>query len=323
VSVSIPAFLAATIPRTEGPSQKIRPGRTSAANAGGSGSLPATVVAHVPRETVTATRTPGASIPVASLPNLRDLRGWETTDGRTVRYGILYRATALDKLSPDDGRVLTDRLGLRTIYDLRTAGEVESAPDRVPNGVAFVNLDVLADDAESSQAGTGDLLADPVAFKKELGGGKNAATCAKEYREIVSLPSALDGYRRLYMDFPESENLAGLFHCTTGKDRTGWAAAALLLVPGVSEEDVFRDFMLANDQLLPQIKPVFDTFAAAGGDPDDLLPFPGVQRDYLETALDEMRKHFGTIEGYFDDGLGIDATAGDGLREALTTGRTP
>ena len=263
--------------------------------------------------------TPGASIALDSLPNLRDLGGWQTVDGRVVRYGMVYRATALDKLSDDDARVLTERLGLRTVYDLRTAGEVETSPDRVPDGVSFVNLDVLADDAESSQAGTGDLLADPVAFKEELGGGKNAATYAKGYREIVSLPSALEGYRRLYMDFLDPGSLAALFHCTTGKDRTGWAAAALFLLLGVPEEDVFREFMLTNDQLLPQIKPVFDKFAAAGGDPDDLLPFLGVQREYLETALDEMRKHFGAIESYFGDGLGIDADTQDRLREMFTT----
>jgi protein-tyrosine phosphatase len=268
---------------------------------------------------MTAKRTPGSPIPLESLPNLRDLGGWGTGDGRAVRYGMLFRSTALDKLSPDDGRVLGEDLSIRTIYDLRTVGEVAAGPDRVPDGARFVNLDVLSDDAESSQAGTGDLLADPVAFEKELGGGKNAATYAKGYREIVSLSSALDGYRRLYTDFLEPGSLAALFHCTTGKDRTGWAAAALLLFLGVSENDVFRDFMLTNDQLLPQIKPVFDTFAAAGGDPDDLLPFLGVQEDYLETALDEMRTQFGTIESYFGDGLGIDANAQDRLRETFTT----
>ncbi len=268
---------------------------------------------------MTTTNTPGASIPLDSLPNLRDLGGWRTKDGRTVRYGMLYRATALDNLSPDDARVLTDRLGLRTVYDLRTAGEVETAPDRVPDGVRFVNLDVLADDAESSQAGTGDLLADPVAFEKELGGGQNAATYAKGYEEIVSLPSALEGYRRLYMDFLAPESMAGLFHCTTGKDRTGWAAAALLLLLGVSEDDVFRDFMATNDQLLPQIQPVFDTFAAAGGDPDELLPFLGVERSYLETALTSMRNHYATIEAYFGEGLGIDAATQDRIRGTFTT----
>jgi len=267
---------------------------------------------------MTTTNAPGASIPLDSLPNLRDLGGWRTADGPAVQYGMVYRSTALDKLSDDDARVLTERLGLRTVYDLRTAGEVETAPDRVPDGVRFVNLDVLADDAESSQAGTGDLLADPVAFEKELGGGQNAATYAKGYEEIVTLPSALDGYRRLYLGFLETENLAALFHCTTGKDRTGWAAAALLLLLGVSEDDVYRDFMLTNDQLLPQIQPVFDRFAAAGGDPDVLLPFLGVQRSYLDTALESMRDQFGTIEGYFNEGLGFDADDQARFRDVFT-----
>ena len=51
---------------------------------------------------MTAKRTPGSPIPLESLPNLRDLGGWGTNDGRVVRYGMLFRSTALDKLSPDD-----------------------------------------------------------------------------------------------------------------------------------------------------------------------------------------------------------------------------
>ncbi len=262
---------------------------------------------------------PGAEIPLDSLPNLRDLGGWQTNDGRVIRYGNLFRSTALDKLSPEDAKVLDDQIGIRNVYDLRTAGEVASAPDRIPTGVRFMNLDVLADDATSAQANIGDLLGDPVAAEKELGGGKNAATYAKGYKGIVLLPSAVEGYGRLYRSFLEPDGLAALFHCTTGKDRTGWAAAALLLLLGVSEEDVFREFMLTNEQLLPRLQPVFDKFAAAGGDPDLLLPLLGVQRDYLETALREMRAHFGTIDAYFRDGLGIDDAAKNRLRELLTT----
>lgn len=267
---------------------------------------------------MSTTRTPGAAIPLDSLPNLRDLGGRPTSDGRTVRYGLLFRSTTLDKLSSRDADVLSGQLGIRTIYDLRTAGEVEAQPDRIPDGASFTNLDVLADDAASSQAHTADVLDDPVAVEKDLGGGKNAATYAKGFREIVSLPSALNGYNRLFMGFLEPKNLAALFHCTTGKDRTGWAAAAILLLLGVSEDDVFNDFMATNDQLLPQIQPVFDRFADAGGNPELLVPFLGVQRNYLQTALDEMTKQYGTIEGYFAEGLGIGAATQSRLRSALT-----
>jgi protein-tyrosine phosphatase len=107
-------------------------------------------------------------------------------------------------------------------------------------------------------------------------------------------------------------------HCTTGKDRTGWATAALLLLLGVSEEDVFDDYLLTNELLLPSFAGVFEKFTDAGGDPSLLEPVLGVRRQYLEVSLATMRTSFGTIEGYFSDGLGLDAERQALLRERMT-----
>jgi protein-tyrosine phosphatase len=134
---------------------------------------------------------------------------------------------------------------------------------------------------------------------------------------MVSLPSALTAYRQYFTDIAKEAHRPALFHCTTGKDRTGWAAAATLLILGVSEEDVRYDFQLTNRDLVPALQPVFDRFAALGGDPDLLRPVIGVEAQYLEAALDEARTRFGSIEGYFSDGLGIDADGQAALRRAL------
>jgi len=133
----------------------------------------------------------------------------------------------------------------------------------------------------------------------------------------VRLPSAREGYREMFTDLADPAFLPASFHCTTGKDRTGWGAAALLLLLGVSEDDVMTDYLLTNDQLLPALKPVLDAFEAAGGDPDLLIPVLGVRREYLETALDEMRTTYGDIETYFIEGLGIDAETIARLRSRL------
>jgi protein-tyrosine phosphatase len=95
-----------------------------------------------------------------------------------------------------------------------------------------------------------------------------------------------------------------VFHCTTGKDRTGWAAAATLLLLGVSSDDVFADYLLTNDQLLPTLQPLLEQFRSIGGDPELLKPIVGVQKEYLETAIGEMQKRYKTIDGYFSQGLG-------------------
>jgi protein-tyrosine phosphatase len=136
-------------------------------------------------------------------------------------------------------------------------------------------------------------------------------------REIVCLPSALTAYRQFFLGLADPAARPALFHCTTGKDRTGWGAAALLMLLGVSDVDVLRDYLLTNDELLPALHAIFDRFAAAGGDPALLRPVLGVREQYLTTALDEMRARWGTIQRYFDEGLGIDAVDRQRLRDAF------
>jgi len=148
-------------------------------------------------------------------------------------------------------------------------------------------------------------------------GGRGEAAFVDAYRELITLPSASNSYRQLFTELADPKHRPGLFHCTTGKDRTGWAAAALLLLVGVAEDDVMDDYLLTNAQLLPFLQPHFDHFAAAGGDPDVLLPVLGVEPKYLEASLGEMRTRYGTVEQYFADGLGIAAPTQSALRAAL------
>lgn len=259
---------------------------------------------------------PGSNIPIASLPNLRDLGGWPTGGGGSVRRGQLFRSTALHALADEDVASFGN-LGIRTVYDLRTEAEKAKQPDRVLDGVDYRELDVLADSPAATTAVVMEVIAHPQAGAELLGGGKGERLFVDAYRELVTLPSASSSYRRLFAELADPKHRPGLFHCTTGKDRTGWAAAALLLLLGVAEDDVMEDYLLTNAQLLPVLQPRLDQFAAAGGDPDALLPVLGVEPKYLEASLDEMRAQYGTIEQYFTDGLRIDAPTQSALRAAL------
>ena len=151
-----------------------------------------------------------------------------------------------------------------------------------------------------------------------LSGGKAEAMFEHGYRQLVGLDSARAGYNRFFSEIAEEPNRPALYHCTTGKDRTGWASAALLMLLGVSEDDVLREYLLTNQQLVPALQPILDQFAANGGDPGILLPVIGVEQGYLAAALDEMHTRYGTIEGYFTDGLGLGPDAQAALRDALT-----
>ncbi|MGV9709243.1 tyrosine-protein phosphatase [Gordonia sp. NPDC003424] len=257
-----------------------------------------------------------------TVNNLRDVGGHAARDGRTVRRGAVYRSAALDKISDDDGRVLLD-LGVRTIYDLRSAAEVDAAPDPRLDGVAGVHLDVLADaESISAPASLDKVLSDPetVAIANERladGGGITALTAS--YRELVQLPSAQASYATLFRGLLDGSG-AVLFHCTAGKDRTGWAAGAFLTLLGVERDAVYHDYLLTNDLFLPAIASVFDGFAAAGGNPDLLRPVLGVQEQYLDAAFATMATEFGTIDRYFADALGITVDQQEALRDKYLEG---
>lgn len=264
---------------------------------------------------MTTTFKPGRRIDIPSVPNLRDIGGYQAAGG-VVQSGQLYRSVELNHLQGDD---LDDfaRLGISTVFDMRTEAERAAEPDVVPDGTEQVVCDVLADSQGAAPAQLLKVLSDPALAEQMLGDGKAVALFERGYREIVSLPSALNAYRVFFTDIAGKAHRPALFHCTTGKDRTGWAAAATLLLLGVSEEDVFYDYQLTNRDLLPALKPLFEHFSAVGGDRRLLEPVLGVDPTYLRTALDEMKLRFGSIEDYFAKGLGIDIDAQQALRDEL------
>ncbi|WP_203909297.1 tyrosine-protein phosphatase [Rhizocola hellebori] len=248
------------------------------------------------------------------MPNLRDLGGWPAGPGR-VRHGLLFRSAQLTVL---EGAAADEfaRLGIRAVYDMRTDGERAAAPEQLPPGARHVVVDIVKDLPGAAPTQIFDALSDPQAAERIFGEGRGVALFEQGYRTLIGLPSALTGYREFFTDIAEAENGPILFHCTTGKDRTGWAAAALLLLLGVAEDDVYAEYLLTNEQLLPTLKPFFDRFVAAGGNADLLIPVLGVQREYLAAALDEMRQRYGSIDGYFSDGLQLPAETVQRLRNA-------
>ena len=256
-------------------------------------------------------------VALASLPNLRDSGGHPAGDGRVVRAGLVYRSDQPNPVSPEDLERLAS-LGLRTVFDLRTEEEAAERPDQLPEGVEVVALDVFGDIDRSRPVILGGLLERPAAANEALGGGKVDALLDRAYRAFISLPSARQAYRELFAALADPARLPALFHCMTGKDRTGWAAAALLTLLGVPKDAVVADYLRSNDFILPRYQHAIDAFVAAGGERSITEAVFGVKPEYLEAAFDEMQKAYGTIEQYFEAGLGIDGQKQDRLREQLT-----
>lgn len=230
------------------------------------------------------------SLHLASLPNGRDLGGYTTAEGRTTRSGVALRSGALNKLSDGDAAAL-QQTGLTKIIDLRTGIERAVQPDRVPAGAHELWLNVVGDDPLTLPA-----LVD----------------MPRLYRMFVTDPDAREAFRQAVLDIAYGDG-AGLFHCSAGKDRTGWLAAVLLTLVGVDRTTVYDDYLASNeligDGMAGSAAPALD---AAGS-----TFINRVERGWLDTSFAAADEVYGGFDGYARAGLGLTDADIDALKSRL------
>lgn len=245
------------------------------------------------------------SLHLASAPNFRDVGGYRTRDGRWVRMGLIFRSDELDRLSDADLAKIA-RLAPALVVDLRTEGERTRGPDRLPPGAEPMVADVAAD-APPSMA----------AFAKITSADQADQFLINATRQFVSLPSAKTAYSRLFQRL-ETEAGPVVYHCSAGKDRTGWATAVLLTALGVSRQTVTADYLASNGYLVEKNRAMFA--AMPPGAAAKLEPVFTVRQADLDAAFDEVSLRYGTFDAYLRRGLGLDAAALERLRSRLLVG---
>ena len=260
------------------------------------------------------------AIPATTVANLRDLG--DTPLARRphgpLRPGLPRRSA---RPHGPGGRPGGGRARARTIVDFRTAAERADHPDRVPAGARLAVADALADKISAPGAPAAaqlkHVLADPVVAEEHLGGGKAQTLFADTYRSLVSSHSARSAYRALLTELAADDAGPLLFHCTAGKDRTGWAATVILTLLGADEATVEREYLSVNPAVRQAFAPLIEGFIAQGGDPEIALAIIGVVPEYLAAALDEVATEYGSMEKYAREGLGVPDDAVARLRERL------
>ncbi|GHG73891.1 tyrosine-protein phosphatase [Streptomyces griseocarneus] len=263
----------------------------------------------------------------STITNLRDLGGIALAGNSAVRPGLLLRSGRLDRLDPEADPVVA-ALGIHTVVDLRSEHERRERPDRLPEGARLIVADVLAGlsahrtGPHQGHAAPGDrvparledVLGSPAAAEEHLGGGKAEKLMCDTYRTFVTSEPACQAYGLLLTTLAEPDCGPLLFHCTAGKDRTGWAAAVVLLLLGADAGAVEREYLAVNPAVRAAFAPVIDRFTAVGGDPSIADAILGVRPVYLEAALEEMHRLHGDVNGYVREGLGIPDAAVDRIR---------
>ncbi|MEU5533729.1 tyrosine-protein phosphatase [Streptomyces sp. NPDC020362] len=244
---------------------------------------------------------------VAGTVNARDTGGYRTYDGKTTRWGVLYRSESLSALPPD-GVTALGALGLGKVIDLRTPTEIQyDGTDRLPGKVAAAphpvddtGLYFLMRQVIGSK--------DPVHQQATLGDGKAEERMRTLYRGFVTSAADRAALGAAVKDIANSTEPV-LFHCSAGKDRTGVLADTVLRAVGVPASVSEQDYLLSSTLRAASDKALRDQLKAAGymQNPDLLIPLQEVRSDYLAAFRDQAVQDYGSFGGFLTDGLGLDA----------------
>ncbi len=224
---------------------------------------------------------------LAGASNFRDLGGYRGREGRTVRWGQIFRSNHLGHLTKADIEVMRG-LGLKSAFDFRGLEE-RIAKNCVLEDIAVHSLPieptVVAALQARREAGTALSSVDGIEVMRD------------SYRNYVRHNTPR--FRALFAHLLE-DRAPLVIHCTAGKDRTGFACALILHALGVDVEVIAEDYLLTNR--------FYRRDPAASSDlPDDVRNvLSSVERSFLGAAFDAIRADYGSVEGYLSDGLDLD-----------------
>ncbi len=248
-------------------------------------------------------------LPLEGAQNFRDLGGYETSDGRYTRWGMVFRAENLSDLTDRDGSYLQD-LGLRLVCDFRSPQEAAAEPDQLPEGLPSHSLRILDQDFSFG----GDIR--QLFAEGDIENTDFSLFLIDLNREFVlKYPERFRSFFDLLL---EPGNIPLAFHCSTGKDRTGFAAAMFLSALGVPRETVMQDYLLSNLYLEKRTKKYMRMIRWGSFfrvDPEQLRPIFEVRPEYLGTAFAAIEEHYGSVDAFLREGIGLSDDELNRLRE--------
>lgn len=227
------------------------------------------------------------SLGLAGASNFRDLGGYPGRDGRPVRWRRLFRSDHLGALTQADVALLRE-LNVQRAIDFR--GVEERHPAYQVDGLTVHSLPI--------EPRIVAMLGARLSTGEPLSAADAAELMRDSYRAYVRSHAA--SYRGLFQHLLEAEGAPLVFHCTAGKDRTGFAAALILSALGVSEDTIVEDYLLTNELWRAPPAVVAAPFA------DDVKAvLISVEASFLSAALEAVRADYGDIDAYLTDGLGL------------------
>lgn len=240
-------------------------------------------------------------IPFQGASNFRDMGGYATVDGRRTRWGVLYRSDRLGNLTVRD-LLYFQQLDLYSVIDFRSDEERRESPDRLPgdNRVSILTLPIIPNGDPAAARYITERIK-----KGDVEGLDAIELVMGDYRRFVTRYT--HRFRRYIRAILEAAGRPVLFHCTAGKDRTGFAAAITLRLIGVPEDTILNDYLLSNVYFLPAYSRQLHLLQRTHGraTADFATIFAQVRTEYLQAAYQAIDEVYRSFEIYVQEGLAL------------------
>ncbi len=234
--------------------------------------------------------------------NFRDLGGFITKEGKTIKWGKIFRADKLSELTANDFQKL-ETLNIKTVVDFRSNSEIEKEPDTLPNNVNYLHLPIGLDNDISKFMDTiktiapNDMEQMMISFYKEL-----PIKWANQYKSFFNkVINSTEGPL--------------VFHCTAGKDRTGIGSALFLYMLGVDMNTIYKDYELSNFYRKEANEKFVKMFEQYGINAETGEALMIVKADYLKQIFANITAEHGSVDSYIKNELGITAEDQNRLKE--------
>ena len=250
------------------------------------------------------------SIPLDSIQNARELGGYTMTDGSVIKKGLLLRTAKLSGISNEDIDRLVNRYRVSDIVDFRNAFEMPGFEDPAIPGAVYHQTDVMT-------------LPDGI-FDDDMAFDMNNVDF-KQLIPMLDMIGMTDG--SVYIAFLEGDkgvkgfgdwlrillnadpDRAVLWHCTSGKDRTGLSAMLILSALGADEKLIMNDYLLTNTYNAKRIAGLRMILKQKGMDDESLkkavLAFEAVDELFMRRSLEHLNSAYGSVVGYIRNRLGL------------------
>ncbi len=256
-------------------------------------------------------------LPLEGGRNFRDLGGYETADGRRVKWGQVFRSGVMHDLTPADYDYLSG-LGIDVICDFRSEQERASEPTEWAAGeVNYVTFPDPSGDDDLSKSFAA-VFSDPDVTPQKV-----RATFIESYRSMHKYYAP--AYTVMFDELANGD-IPLAFNCSAGKDRTGVAAALLLTALGVPRETVVADYAL-SEQVVDYMAEFYEAAGEAGPDspyafltqlpPEVVEPLMRTEPAYIEATFEAIDAEYGSVEAFIQQELGVDDAEIERIRSRL------